>query len=71
MSILIKHFTFNYTSQFAHGDTLSSHGLPDCYIRTAFLCGEIRVSENDSYMKNSVFFFDLINGKLFSKREYL
>ena len=25
MSILIKHFTFNYISQFAHGDTCFHH----------------------------------------------
>lgn len=56
-SILIKHFTFNYISQFAHGVTGFHHRLSDCSIRTAFQGSRICASEKDSKMKSSLFLF--------------
>lgn len=56
MSVLIKHFTFNYISQFTHGDTGFHHmGLQAAILLLFAQAGEVLLEGNDSHMKNPSF----------------
>lgn len=68
MSILIKHFTFNYISRFAHGDTCFHHmDFPIAILVLFSMQGNLCWWKWLTYEAFS-FFLDLIDGMLFSER---
>lgn len=70
MSILIKHFTFNYISQFAHGDTCFHHMDFQIAILVLFSYARKFVLVKMTHIgKTQFFFFDSIDGKLFPEGE--